>query len=92
MKVKVKFFAAFRELFGVEQREIELGSKASVQDLLNSLCDLNECRQKLFDDAGKIRRDVKMLRKGRHIQLLDELHTELEDGDVISVFPPMFGG
>jgi molybdopterin synthase sulfur carrier subunit len=92
MKVKVKFFAAFRELFGVEQKEIELASKASVRDLLNALCDSNECRQKLFDDTGRIRRDVKMLRRGRHIQLLEELHAELEDGDVISMFPPMFGG
>jgi molybdopterin synthase sulfur carrier subunit len=92
MKVKVKFFAAFRELFGVEEREVRLNSKASVRDLLNALCDSNECRQKLFDEAGGIRRDVKMLRKGKHVQLLDEVDSELEDGDVISMFPPMFGG
>jgi molybdopterin synthase sulfur carrier subunit len=92
MRVKVKFFAAFREIFGVTEKEVELGSKASVWDLLDALCDSNECRQKLFDDTGKIRRDVKMLRKGRHIQLLDELDSELEDGDLISMFPSMFGG
>jgi molybdopterin synthase sulfur carrier subunit len=92
MRVKVKFFAAFREIFGVAEKEIELGSKASVRDLLDALCDSSECRQKLFDDTGKIRRDVKMLRKGKHIQLLEELDSELEDGDLISMFPSMFGG
>jgi molybdopterin synthase sulfur carrier subunit len=92
MRIKVKFFAALREIFGVTEKEVELGSKASVRDLLDALCDSNECRQKLFDDTGKIRRDVKMLRKGKHIQLLDELDSELEDGDLISMFPSMFGG
>jgi molybdopterin synthase sulfur carrier subunit len=92
MKVKVKFFATFREIFGVAEKEVELNSKASVRNLLEVLCDSNECRRKLFDDTGKIRRDVKMLRKGKHIQLLDELDSELDDGDIISMFPSMFGG
>ena len=92
MKVKVKFFAAFRELFGGEERELELDSRASVRDLLDVLCDSNECRQKLFDESGKLRRGVKMLKKGRHVQFLDEAHAELEDGDVITMFPSMFGG
>ena len=92
MKVRVKFFAAFREIFGAEEREVELNSGASVQDLLDILCDSNESRQKLFDEAGRLRRDVKILKKGRHIQLLDEVHSELKDGDVITMFPAMFGG
>jgi molybdopterin synthase sulfur carrier subunit len=92
MKVRVKFFAAFREIFGAEEREIELDSGASVQDLLHILCDSSGCRQKLFDEAGRLRRDVKMLKKGKHVQLVDETHSELEDGDVISMFPPLFGG
>ena len=92
MKVRVKFFATFRELFGAEEREVELDKGAGVGELLAALCDSNKCRQKIFDESGKIRRDVKMLKKGRHIQLLDELHSELEDGDVVSVFPPLFGG
>ena len=92
MKVKVKFFAAFKELFGVEEKEVELNSKGSVRDLLNALCNSNECRQKLFKEDGEIRRDVGILRKGKHVQLLYELDAKLEDGDVISMFPPIFGG
>ena len=92
MKVKVKFFAAFRELFGSEEKEIELESGANIQDLLAVLCDSPKCRQRIFDEAGKLRRDVKMLKKGQHIQFLDGVHTELEDGDVIAMFPPMLGG
>jgi molybdopterin synthase sulfur carrier subunit len=92
MKVRVRFFAAFKEIFGAGEREIELDSGASVQDLLNILCDSSGCRQKIFDETGRLRRDIKMLKKGRHIQLVDETHSELEDGDVITVFPALFGG
>jgi molybdopterin synthase sulfur carrier subunit len=92
MKVKVKFFAAFREIFGAEEREIELDSGASVQDLLRILCDSSQCREKMLDEAGRLRRDAKMLKKGKQIQLVDETSSELEDGDVITVFPAMFGG
>jgi molybdopterin synthase sulfur carrier subunit len=92
MKVRVKFFAAFREIFGAQEREIELDSGASVRDLLHVLCDRSGCREKILDEAGGLRRDVKMLKKGKHIQLVEETSTELEDGDVITVFPAMFGG
>jgi molybdopterin synthase sulfur carrier subunit len=92
MKVRVKFFAAFREIFGGEAREIELNSGASVGDLLAVLCDSNESRQELCDEAGRLRREVKMLKKGKHIQFVDGTHSELEDGDVITVFPAMSGG
>jgi MoaD family protein len=92
MKVKVKFFAALREIFGVEEKEVALESGASVQDLLHILCDSSGCRQNILDEAGRLRRDVKMLKKGKRIQLVDETHSELEDGDVITMFPAMFGG
>jgi len=92
MKVKVKFFAAFRELFGGEERELELDSRASVRDLLEGLCDSKECREKLFNESGNLRRDVKLLRKGEHVQFLDDVQTELIDGDVIVMFPAMLGG
>lgn len=92
MKIRVKFFAAFREIFGAEEREIELNSGAGVQDLLHILCNQKGCRQKILDEDGRLKRDVKMLKKGKHIQLVDETHSELEDGDVITMFPAMFGG
>ena len=92
MKIRVKFFATFRELFGGEEKEIELESESNIQDLLNLLCDSSQCRQKIFDHSGKLRPDVKILKRGRHIQFLDGIHTQLKEGDVIIMFPPVFGG
>jgi molybdopterin synthase sulfur carrier subunit len=91
MKVKVKFFATFRELFG-EEVEIELRSGANIQDLLNLLCNSRKRRQTVFDDSGKVRYFIGILKRGRHIQVLDGTHTELKDGDVVTMLPPLGGG
>jgi MoaD family protein len=92
MKVRVKFYAAFKEFFNAEERELELDGRARVGDLLAGLCDSEECRKKLFDESGNLRRDVKLLRKGDNVRFLDDVQTELIDGDVIVMFPAMLGG
>ncbi len=92
MKIKVKFFATFRELFGGEEKEIELESGSNIQDLLNLLCGSSQRRQEIFDNSGKLRPYVTILKNGRNIQFLGGLHTGLEKGDVIMIFPPMAGG
>ncbi len=90
MKIKVKFFATFKELFGGEAKEIELESGANIQDLLNLLCDSRRCRQEIFSPSGRLISYV--LKNGRHIELLDGINTELKEGDVISIIPPVGGG
>ena len=92
MKVKMKFFATFRELFGSVEKEIELESRSDIQELLNLLCDSRQCRQKIFDYSGKLRPYIKILKNGRHIQFLDGIYTELKEGDVVTMFPPVGGG
>ena len=92
MKVKVKFFAAFKELFGCDSREVELEKGARIQDLLNLMCDSNLTRQSIFDPSGEIRRDVKILKKGSRARFANGGQTKLKEGDVIIIFPPLLGG
>jgi molybdopterin synthase sulfur carrier subunit len=92
MKVRVKFFAAFKELFGYDAREVELEKGARIQDLLNLICDSSLARQSVFDPSGEIRRDVKILKKGSRVRFANGGQTKLREGDVIIIFPPLLGG
>lgn len=92
MKVKVKFFASLKEVFGDGEREVELGEGASIKDLLDKLCDSPRCRQKIFDDSGKLKMRIQIMKNRLPIQSFDGISTRLEEGDVISIIPPMFAG
>ena len=92
IKVKVKFFTTFRQLFGTEAKDVELESGTDIEALLHLLCDSQRCRQELFDNSGNIKQYVKILKNGRHIEFLDGTHTKLEEGDVVAMFPPAAGG
>jgi len=92
MKVEVKFFATFREIFNANEIEIELESASNIQELLCLLCDSRKRRQEIFDPSGELRPSVMILKNGRHVQSLDGVQTSLEAGDTIAMFPPLGGG
>jgi molybdopterin converting factor small subunit len=88
MKVKVKFYGRFRKLFGSEEKEIEAESGTTARSLVETLCVSQECRDNLFDEQGRPRRCVEILKKGKEkVQFADDEHVKLEDGDVVSIFP-----
>jgi molybdopterin synthase sulfur carrier subunit len=91
MTIQVQFFATFREFFESKSVQIEVGTGATVQDLLNLVCNTRERRERVFD-KGKLKPHTLVMKNGRHIRHLKGLATELNDGDIISVFPPIAGG
>jgi molybdopterin synthase sulfur carrier subunit len=91
MTIQVQFFATFREFFESKSVQIEVGTGATVQDLLNLVCNTRERRERVFD-KGKLKPHILVMKNGRHIQHLKGLATELKDGDTVSVFPPIAGG
>lgn len=92
MKVKVRFFAPFRELFGAYESEVELEGTPDVRELLNILCDSDERRDKIFDQFGELRPYVMILKNRQPIQIFDGVGTELKERDEIAIFPPVSGG
>jgi MoaD family protein len=92
MKIKVKFFATFGKLFGGGKKEIEMEGGSNILDLLNLLCDSRQRRQEIFDRSGKPKTYIQILKNRRPIQSLDGIHTELGEGDVVTILPPVAGG
>jgi len=92
MKVKVRFFAPFRELFGVNEGEIELSGAHDVRELLDLLCNSDKRREQIFDQFGELRSHVMIFKNGQPIQMSGGIQTELKEGDEIAIFPPVSGG
>jgi molybdopterin synthase sulfur carrier subunit len=90
-EVQVKFFADLAGQFGKELRR-PLGPATDVAGLLGGLCDTAGRRAALFAGPGELRERFTVLVNGRNILFLDGLATVLHDGDVVSVFPPVYGG
>ena len=91
MKVIVKFFAYFRELFQGKEREIELLKGSSVGELLNLLCNSVESRKEIFE-GEELKPTVVVMKNGTHIHNLTGLETEINDNDSIAIFPFLGGG
>jgi len=91
MEIELRFFANFREAAGQKtvQREYEEDSLRT-GDVLRQLPE-EFPGMDLFED-GELREYLTILRNGTDITHLDGLETTLEDGDELSIFPPVAGG
>jgi molybdopterin synthase sulfur carrier subunit len=91
MIVKVKAFANLREVFGGEI-SIKLKEGAVLKDLLSPVFLPPEAVKAIIDELRNIKPSILILKNGRNIRFLGGLLTKLEDGDEVSIFPPLGGG
>ncbi|WP_174590307.1 ubiquitin-like small modifier protein 1 [Methanocella conradii] len=92
MLIKVKSFASLRNVMDKEI-DVEIAEGADVSRLLELLCRRYEgLHEQLFDRKGSLNDYVNILKNGRNVYFLDDLATRLDDGDVITIFPPIAGG
>jgi MoaD family protein len=92
MKVRVKFLANFRDLFGAREKDMVLPSDARLRDLLQALCDSPERRAQVLTASGELHPQVVIMKNGTPAQSLGGLAMPLEEGAVIAVFPFLGGG
>ena len=92
MIIHVRSFASFRDILGKEL-SVELKDGSTVKDLLD---DLISTRQRLksavFDESGKVREYVILMKNRKNIESLGGLDTELAEGDEVAILPPVAGG
>ncbi|WP_135828786.1 ubiquitin-like small modifier protein 1 [Halorussus halobius] len=89
MALELRFFANFREAVGQKTVERECPEGTTVGDVLADLAD--EYDMDLFED-GDLRPQLSIMKNGTDVVHLEGLDTPLDDGDVLSVFPPVAGG
>ncbi len=88
-KIRVKFFANFREFTGTKELEI-YGS--TVIGILKNLCTQFPGFEELIFDGEKIKPYVNVFLNGRNVKESGGINTMLHVDDEIALFPPVSGG
>lgn len=92
MEITLRFFATFREAVGQKTIERTYDGDATVGAVLSELeSEYEDLDGRLLED-GEIRPQLSVLRNGRDVTHAEGPGTRLEDGDTLSVFPPVAGG
>jgi MoaD family protein len=93
MDIELRFFATYREAVGSKTITREFEPGADVGDVLRALeAEFDGLEGQLLDDEGEIRPQLSVLKNGREVVHMDGVATALEDGESVSVFPPVAGG
>jgi molybdopterin synthase sulfur carrier subunit len=90
MELELRFFANFREAVGQKSISREFDDDTRAGDVLEALSE--EYPDMTLFENGELREFLTILRNGQDIEHLDGLETDLDQGDELSVFPPVAGG
>jgi molybdopterin synthase sulfur carrier subunit len=92
MKIIVKSFASLRDIMDKEVK-LELPAGTTILAMLENLSgNYPGLHEELFEPDGTLKLYVNILKNGRNVYFLDNLSTVIDDGDVITIFPPAAGG
>ena len=93
MNVSVEIAFSFEHESDDAYRSLELPEGASVLDAFRMLANrYSVFRERVFDEAGEIRRNINALINGGNVLFREGFDTVLRDSDRLSVLPPMGGG
>lgn len=93
MELELRFFATFREAVGQKTVDWEFDDGTDIGQVLAAIEDeYPELVGELLDDDDEIQPQLTVLKNGREVVHIDDTETTLEDGDRVSIFPPVAGG
>ena len=92
MELELRFFATFRAAVGQKTIHRELPDGATVGEVLEALEAEFEGLDGELLAGGEIRDQLSVLKNGREVLHMEGIETGLEEGDTLSVFPPVAGG
>jgi molybdopterin synthase sulfur carrier subunit len=92
-ELELRFFATYREAVGQKEITREFDADATVGDVLEGIeAEFSGLAGELLEEGGDIQPQLTVLRNGREVVHLSGTETTMEDGDRLSVFPPVAGG
>jgi len=95
LKVKVRYFTTLRELARTMEEEIEMENGTTLGDLLEKIALKygKPAFNYLYDKrSGAVDPSIQFLVNGVSIGNLQGVGTELKDGNVVAIVPPIGGG
>ena len=97
MQVSVRFFTSLREIVDKKEETLKFseGEKVTVDTVLKTLKQRYGKRFVEYVYEGKtkeVRVFLQFLVNGKSATTMNGLETELEDGDVLAILPPVGGG
>ena len=97
MQVSVRFFTSLREITSKKEETLKFpeGEKVTVKVVLKTLSQRygKPFVEYVYDrKTGEARGFLQFLVNGKSATTLNGLETELEDGDVLAILPPVGGG
>ncbi len=97
MQVSVRFFTSLREIIGKKEETLKFpeSNKVTVDAVLKMLIQRYGERfvEYVYDEnTGKVKGFLQFLVNGKSATALNGLQTELGDGDVLAILPPVGGG
>lgn len=97
MQISVRFFTTLREITGKKEETLQFRENEAVT--LNKILEKLAKRhgrnftEYVYDTKiGEVRGFLQFLINGRSASRFDGLNTELADGDVLAIIPPVGGG
>jgi len=97
LQVSVRFFTSLREVTNKKEETLKFpeGEKVTVEVVLKTLAQRygKPFVEYVYDrNTGEVRSFLQFLINGKSATTLNGLQTELEDGDVLAILPPVGGG
>ena len=97
MQVSVRFFTSLREIADKKEETLKFpeGEKVTLDKVLKILAQRYGKRfvEYVYDDkTDEVKGFLQFLINGKSAAPLNGLQTELEDGDVLAILPPVGGG